>query len=120
MADRHGSARSVGPAGRALRALPHADVAVALLVRGDEARPRPGVGAGGVVTAYAVAAPAYLARGWAPLPLPPRRKYPPPDGWTGYDAPYPSSADVQTWVEDRGHWNIGLRLPDTLLGLDVD
>lgn len=72
-------------------------------------------------TPYADAAMTYLARGWAPLPLPAREKSEPPKGWTGHGAPWPSGADVQAWVDD-GHaaGNIGIRMPDDVIGIDVD
>jgi hypothetical protein len=69
---------------------------------------------------YASAARGYLALGWAPVPLPYRRKSPPPGGWTGRGAPYPSAADVEAWCETDGDGNLGLRLPTDVLGLDVD
>src|SRR5215208_5521093 len=70
---------------------------------------------------FADTAHAYRSAGWAPIPLPVRGKFPPPTGWTGYAGAYPSGADVQAWA-DNGHGagNIGLRLGDTVLGLDVD
>jgi hypothetical protein len=69
---------------------------------------------------YADAARDYLAAGWAPLPLPAGAKAPPPDGWTGRDAPWPSAADVETWCAERAEWNLGVRAPRGVLGLDVD
>jgi hypothetical protein len=68
---------------------------------------------------YADAAPIYFAAGWAGA-LPVRGKYPPPKGWTGQDAPYPSYPDVQAWCDEHGDLNIGLRLPRHVLGIDVD
>lgn len=72
---------------------------------------------------YARAAQLYRQAGWpAPLPLGNRAgvKYPPPQGWTGHGAPYPSAADVAAWVETHGDRNIGLRMPLGVIGLDVD
>ncbi len=70
---------------------------------------------------YADAAPIYLARGWAPIRLHPGTKAPPPPGWTGFDAPYPSGADVHEWATNgQGSGNVALRMPETVLGLDVD
>lgn len=70
---------------------------------------------------YADAAATYRSGGWGPLPLPAGRKAPPPTGWTGYGAPLPSGADVADWA-DNGHGtgNVALRLPETVIGLDVD
>jgi len=70
---------------------------------------------------YGEAADKYWRAGWrGVLPLPPAKKSPPPDGWTGHGAPYPSYADVQAWVEDRPAGNIALRLPENVIGIDVD
>ena len=63
----------------------------------------------------------YRQVGWSPVPLPPGRKHPPPVGWTGYAAPVASGADVQAWIDGgKASCNVGLRLPDGVLGLDVD
>lgn len=62
----------------------------------------------------------YFERGWSPLPLPDGLKKPPPTGWTGLAAPYPSVADIEAWIETVGEANIGLRLPFTVIGIDVD
>lgn len=69
---------------------------------------------------YTEAAMRYHRAGWAPLPLPPEEKAPPPEGWTGHHAPYPSAADVQAWTEEHPEGNLGLRLPVGVLGVDVD
>ncbi|MFY1656899.1 bifunctional DNA primase/polymerase [Micromonospora sp. WMMD1274] len=70
---------------------------------------------------YAAAAPAYRAAGWAgTLHLPAGQKWPPPPGWTGRGAPYPDDADVDRWCRHYPAANIALRLPPTVLGIDVD
>ena len=72
---------------------------------------------------YQRAAPLYRAAGWRgalPLGKKPGEKWPPPTGWTGHGAPDPSAADVAAWRETHGDRNIGLRLPDGVIGLDVD
>lgn len=71
---------------------------------------------------YRDAARAYVEAGWrGVLPLPAGRKFPPPSGWTGRGAPYPSGADVQEWIDGTaGDGNICLRMPDGVIGLDVD
>lgn len=56
----------------------------------------------------------------APLPLPRRRKHPPPAGWTGRRGAWPDRARVIHWMSLTSAGNIGLRLPAGLLGLDVD
>ena len=70
---------------------------------------------------YAEAAETYQSRGWAPIPLAAGSKAPPPAGWTGYGAPYPSTADVHEWATNgQGSGNVALRMPETVIGLDVD
>jgi hypothetical protein len=62
----------------------------------------------------------YFQRGWLPLPLPAGEKSPPPLNFTGHH-PSPQLEDVEGWissVEDRA--NIGLRVPDGIIGIDVD
>lgn len=76
-------------------------------------------------TPYATSAHYYRARGYNPLPLPVKKKDPPPVGVTGYSGAPVSGADVQDYI-DNGRpdgikvGNVGLRLPDVVLGLDVD
>jgi hypothetical protein len=67
---------------------------------------------------YADSARGYFAAGWAPLPI--RGKWPPPTGYTGNDGAWPSMADVLSWEDDLGHYNVGLRLPAHVIGIDVD
>ncbi len=70
---------------------------------------------------YADGAALYLpTKLGGPLPLPVRGKGPPPDGWTGWAGPFPSGADVEEWTRTSPRANIGLRLADGVLGLDVD
>lgn len=70
---------------------------------------------------YAQAALFYLQQGWAPIPLPYQKKKPPPENWTGYLAPYPSAADVHEWaMNGKGSGNIGLRMREDVIGVDVD
>ena len=69
------------------------------------------------------AAHIYRAAGWQgtlPIGNGPGKKYPPPNGWTGHDAPMPSASDVAAWQETHADRNIGLRLPPGVIGLDVD
>lgn len=69
---------------------------------------------------YADSYDAYWRAGWRGiLPLPHGQKTPPPNGYTGYDGLEPSYADCATWAED-GTNNVCLRLPDGVIGLDVD
>lgn len=70
---------------------------------------------------YAEAAPRYWHKGWSgALPLPARRKQPPPEGYTGYTALTPSWPDIWEWCEQRPDANIGLHLKDSVIGIDVD
>lgn len=74
------------------------------------------------VTPYRDAWEAYRSVGWVGiLPLPPRKKTPPPEGWTGRNGKWPSYPDLHAWAEAReGRGNIGLRLPHDVVGVDVD
>lgn len=71
---------------------------------------------------YIASCEEYLAAGWfGPLPLPAKRKGPPPIGYTGRSGVWPSRADVAAWaLGDEGVGNIGLRLPEIVIGIDVD
>lgn len=81
---------------------------------------------------YAAAVDAYWQAGWrGVLPLRARTKWPPPpfhkarDGdpkvsYTGYSGVDPSYADVLAWAEDFRDGNLALRLPDGVIGIDVD
>lgn len=72
---------------------------------------------------YEVAAPVLWKKGWhGVLPLPAREKGEPPTGWTGWTGDWPSWADVYAWVEEPPHRdpNIGIRLPQGVVGLDFD
>lgn len=73
-------------------------------------------------TPYRDAWEAYRSVGWVGiLPLPPRQKKPPPEGWTGHNGKWPSYPDLHAWAEAReGRGNIGLRLPHDVVGVDVD
>lgn len=77
---------------------------------------------GTIIGPYGAAAAEYWDAGWrGVLPLPARRKKEPPDGYTGRTGAWPSRADIQAWTED-GHadGNIALRMPDNVIGVDVD
>jgi len=72
------------------------------------------------------AAQLYRAAGWRgtlPIGRNPGEKFPPPGGWTGHGAPYPSNADIQDWMDNHpgtAALNIGLRAEPGTIGLDVD
>lgn len=65
---------------------------------------------------------AYLKAGWSPFPLPKGRKAAPPTGWTGIGAPRPDYKTCWGWADDTANEaaNIGVRMPDDVLGIDVD
>jgi hypothetical protein len=68
---------------------------------------------------YADAALVYYRAGWAPIPV--RGKARPVAGFTGKDGAVPSLADITVWSENGfGGWNIGVRLPEHVIGIDMD
>jgi hypothetical protein len=71
---------------------------------------------------YGDAWEAYRRAGWnGVLPLPTRSKAHPPTGHTGEAGVWPSYADCHAWAEGpEGRGNIALRLPQHVLGVDVD
>lgn len=61
----------------------------------------------------------WLAAGWKnTLPLPRRSKYAPPKGFTGKAAQTPSPSQLQSWGKRTG--NLALRMPENVIGLDID
>lgn len=73
------------------------------------------------MTGYGSAAPDYFSHGWrSPLPLPRGAKKSPPPGRTGYNGETPSYPDIIAWTEDHPDGNLALRLPETVIGIDVD
>lgn len=62
----------------------------------------------------------YFMAGWCPLPLPPRKKSSPPTGTTGrYEMP--DKKKIQGWAKERdARCNIAIRVPDNVIGIDVD
>lgn len=60
----------------------------------------------------------YLDKGWHVVPLPVGRKYPPPDGTTGADGTDLTIQEVIDQLQDGS--NLGLRMPDGVIGIDVD
>jgi len=70
---------------------------------------------------YGDHARAYLDAGWrGPLPLPPHAKQPVPTGFTGRAGEWPGGPDIWTWMEDYATGNIALRLPENVIGIDID
>jgi hypothetical protein len=73
---------------------------------------------------FAEAHERYWRAGWRgvlPVGRGPAQKHPVPPDYTGYRGRWPSYADVQAWADGiEGERNIGLRLPEDVIGLDVD
>jgi hypothetical protein len=72
------------------------------------------------VSGYGQFAAHYLAAGWSPLPLPHGAKKSPPQGWTGYEGPWPTPEQVAAWAAEYSDGNIALRLPPNVVGIDYD
>jgi len=73
-----------------------------------------------VTNPYADTAGTYWDAGWrGVLPLPWRAKKNPPAGFTGSTGTDPAYPDIATWMQD-GKRNICLRLPNHVIGIDVD
>jgi hypothetical protein len=76
------------------------------------------------VTTYQQAHPLYRRLGWTGvLPLAHGAKWPPPTGFTGWDGVDPSGADCTDFDElpvYRDTAQTALRMPPTVVGLDVD
>src|SRR4051794_36502485 len=60
---------------------------------------------------YAPAAPAWLAAGWPPLPMPYACKEEPPSRFTGYEGKDANAVHVESWVRGHGDGNVVVRLP---------
>jgi putative DNA primase/helicase len=89
-------------------------------------------------TPYALAARAYFEAGWSPIPLPHEQKFPVPDqfpagtplSFTGASGAYVREEHIRVWLSKKGRANAGklsyppsniaIRLPETVLGVDVD
>jgi P4 family phage/plasmid primase-like protien len=69
---------------------------------------------------YAFSARAYFNAGWSPLPLPPGQKSYPPTGYTGGKGRHAEPEKVEQWIRTKGDGNVALRMPPTLIGIDVD
>lgn len=69
---------------------------------------------------YGEFAHSYKAKGYSPLPLPKGQKTPVPQGYTGQEGLMASGPDIQEWIEENPDRNIALRLPNTVIGIDVD
>lgn len=70
---------------------------------------------------YAAAHTAYWDHGWRGiLPVPPRTKRLTIVGYTGNHGTWPSYADTCDWADMHPDANIALRLPENIIGIDVD
>lgn len=70
---------------------------------------------------YPRVATSWSEAGWpAPFPLPDGAKSPPPTGFTGRGASIAGTEQVELWKRRHPQGNAGLRLPESVLGLDVD
>jgi Zierdtviridae DNA primase len=73
---------------------------------------------------YAASASGYWKYGWTPLPLPPKQKTFPPNDWTGaakeHSNEYPSQDQIARWIAKLGNGNVCIRLPEDVIGIDVD
>lgn len=85
----------------------------------------------GTAEPFRLTAKEYLAKGWAPIPLPYKKKAKPPVGWTGRGSKFADIDQINEWIEDPT-WhkgNIGVHagnqitIDDTAfeaVGIDVD
>jgi hypothetical protein len=70
---------------------------------------------------YGTAAALYWEAGWRGVnPLRPFTKFPPPPGRTGHDGEDPSYADMLHYCELYQDGNLMLRMPEIIIGIDVD
>ena len=69
---------------------------------------------------YGSRALAYYQAGFSPIPLPARAKSPVPEGWTGHAGKWPAQGDVAELILTQPTSNVGLRLPENVIGIDVD
>jgi DNA polymerase family A/Bifunctional DNA primase/polymerase, N-terminal/3'-5' exonuclease/Family of unknown function (DUF5906) len=73
------------------------------------------------VVVYAAAARLYLNAGWTGvLPVPPERKFPPPNGFTGETGADPTPEQVAAWVQGLPGHSIAVRVPPGVVVIDVD
>lgn len=64
---------------------------------------------------------AYAQAGWSCiLPVPVDKKHPPPVGFTGADGADTDPLTLVNWATSHGDWSVALRMPDGVIGIDVD
>ncbi|MGH9001511.1 MAG: bifunctional DNA primase/polymerase [Acidimicrobiia bacterium] len=70
---------------------------------------------------YASVARRYRDAGWAGvLPLPAGKKWPPPTGYTGAEGADPTDQEIHTWIDRQPDGNVGIRVPEGVVGYDAD
>lgn len=70
---------------------------------------------------FAAAVEAYVRAGWpCVLPIPPAAKHPPPEGYTGATGRDTDPLTLVRWASARPGDSIALRMPEGVLGIDVD
>jgi hypothetical protein len=70
---------------------------------------------------YADAVVTYAQAGWpCVLPVPPATKFPPPGGFTGADGRDTDHLTLVDFATHRGDDSIALRMPEGVIGIDVD
>jgi len=70
---------------------------------------------------YASACADYYLAGWTcVIPVPPEAKFPPPGGFTGAGGRDTTPEDIAGWAEQLPGYSIALRMPDGVIGIDVD
>jgi phage/plasmid-associated DNA primase len=70
---------------------------------------------------YESACADYFLAGWkCVIPVPPEAKFPPPGGFTGADGRDTAPEDIADWAEQQPGASIALRMPDGVIGIDVD
>lgn len=63
----------------------------------------------------------YAQAGWpGVIPVPPDKKFPPPEGFTGDHGRYTTPGDLAGWAADKPGYSVALRMPDGIIGIDVD
>lgn len=71
------------------------------------------------MTTFSDLAEPWLMKGWqGTLPLPARAKFAPPAGFTGQTGIMPTTSQINQWKNSTG--NIALRLPQNVVGIDID
>lgn len=63
---------------------------------------------------------AYIEHGATPFPLPDRKKFPPPCGVTGNTKDLTDEEIRAFWEDVSGSENVGVRVPDDVIVIDVD